>query len=156
MAARWFAPRGTDPTAVLDFANNYAGFSMFTEPMEVFRKRCRRHLYRRLGAWRGCEGGSRRTQKNIRRQHQVNKELLAVANSGGVQHCLPAHRGEEITADARAPRDEIFDEAENRLHAQKAVMVTLIGGQFDFCCNAALKNGMPHCNVIFILSATNY
>ena len=44
-----------------------------------------------------------------------------------VQHCLPAHRGEEITADVfEAHADEIFDEAENRLHAQKAVLVTLM------------------------------
>ena len=44
-----------------------------------------------------------------------------------VQHCLPAHRGEEITAEVfEAHADEIFDEAENRLHAQKAVMVTLM------------------------------
>ena len=41
-----------------------------------------------------------------------------------VQHCLPAHRGEEITEDIfEAHADEIFEEAENRLHAQKAVMV---------------------------------
>ena len=46
-----------------------------------------------------------------------------------VQHCLPAHRGEEITADVfEAHADEIFEEAENRLHAQKAVMVLLMGG----------------------------
>lgn len=45
-----------------------------------------------------------------------------------VLHCLPAHRGEEITAEVfEAHADEIFQEAENRLHAQKAVMVTLMG-----------------------------
>ena len=44
-----------------------------------------------------------------------------------VQHCLPAYRGEEITADVfESHADEIFDEAENRLHAQKAVLVTLM------------------------------
>ncbi len=60
--------------------------------------------------------------------YQVNKELLAVANEGCmVQHCLPAHRGEEITADVfEEHANEIFDEAENRLHAQKAVMVMLM------------------------------
>jgi len=60
--------------------------------------------------------------------YQVNKELLAVANKDCmVQHCLPAHRGEEITADVfEAHADEIFEEAENRLHAQKAVMVKLM------------------------------
>ena len=45
-----------------------------------------------------------------------------------VLHCLPAHRGEEITADVlEAHANEIFEEAENRLHAQKAVMVALMG-----------------------------
>lgn len=44
-----------------------------------------------------------------------------------VQHCLPAHRGEEITEDVfESHADEIFEEAENRLHAQKALMVKLM------------------------------
>ena len=44
-----------------------------------------------------------------------------------VQHCLPAHRGEEITAEVfESHAHEIFDEAENRLHAQKAVMATVM------------------------------
>ncbi len=60
--------------------------------------------------------------------YQVNDALLAAAHEGCmVQHCLPAHRGEEITAEVfEAHAKEIFDEAENRLHAQKAVMVTLM------------------------------
>ena len=59
---------------------------------------------------------------------QVNAELMALANKGAmVQHCLPAHRGEEITAEVLdAHANEIFEEAENRLHAQKAVMVKLL------------------------------
>ncbi|MBQ1536963.1 MAG: ornithine carbamoyltransferase [Ruminococcus sp.] len=59
---------------------------------------------------------------------QVNDELMSVTNEGCmVQHCLPAHREEEITAKVfEAHADEIFDEAENRLHAQKAVMVKLM------------------------------
>ena len=50
---------------------------------------------------------------------------MAVTNEKAmVMHCLPAHRGEEITAEVlEAHANEIFDEAENRLHAQKAVMV---------------------------------
>ncbi len=56
--------------------------------------------------------------------YQINAQLLAEANEGCiVMHCLPAHRGEEITEDVlEAQADVIFDEAENRLHAQKAVM----------------------------------
>ena len=62
--------------------------------------------------------------------YQINDALLSVANDGCmVQHCLPAHRGEEITAEVfEAHANEIFDEAENRLHAQKAVMAILMGG----------------------------
>ena len=60
--------------------------------------------------------------------YQVNAELMALAKADAmVMHCLPAHRGEEITADVlEAHANEIFDEAENRLHAQKAVMVELM------------------------------
>lgn len=60
--------------------------------------------------------------------YQVNAGLMALANPGCmVQHCLPAHRGEEITAEVfEAHAQEIFDEAENRLHAQKAVMCLLM------------------------------
>ncbi len=60
--------------------------------------------------------------------YQVNAALLGAAHADCmVQHCLPAHRGEEITAEVfEAHAGEIFDEAENRLHAQKAVMVTLM------------------------------
>jgi len=61
---------------------------------------------------------------------QINAELMKLANPEAiVLHCLPAHRGEEITADVlEAQADVIFEEAENRLHAQKAVMALLIGG----------------------------
>ena len=60
--------------------------------------------------------------------YQVNDAVMAAANEGAmVLHCLPAHREEEITAKVfEAHANEIFDEAENRLHAQKAVMVKLM------------------------------
>ncbi|MBR5707756.1 MAG: ornithine carbamoyltransferase [Oscillospiraceae bacterium] len=60
--------------------------------------------------------------------YQVSAELMARTNPGCmVLHCLPAHRGEEITDEVfEAHANEIFDEAENRLHAQKAVMVKLM------------------------------
>ena len=59
---------------------------------------------------------------------QINKELMAVADKNAmVLHCLPAHRGEEITAEVLEEHaDSIFDESENRLHAQKAVLVKLM------------------------------
>lgn len=61
--------------------------------------------------------------------YQVNKELFAHAKSDAVfMHCLPAYRGFEVTEDViDGPQSVIFDEAENRLHAQKAVMATLMG-----------------------------
>jgi ornithine carbamoyltransferase len=49
-----------------------------------------------------------------------------------VLHCLPAHRGEEIAEDVlEGPRSAVFDEAENRLHAQKALLLMLLGGRED-------------------------
>jgi ornithine carbamoyltransferase len=64
-------------------------------------------------------------RREIFRSYQINEALLAHANSDvGVMHCLPAHRGEEITDEvADGPRSWLFDQAENRLHAQKAILV---------------------------------
>ena len=61
--------------------------------------------------------------------YQVNKELMGVAKADAmVLHCLPAYREQEITNEVfEEHADEIFDEAENRLHAQKAVQVKLMG-----------------------------
>ena len=62
---------------------------------------------------------------------QINEKIMSAANPGAmVQHCLPAHRGEEISAEVfESHAEEIFEEAENRLHAQKAVMVKLMQRQ---------------------------
>ena len=64
-------------------------------------------------------------RKKIFKGYQINSDVMAVAKSDAmVMHCLPAHREEEITAEVfEAHANEIFDEAENRLHAQKAVLV---------------------------------
>ncbi|WP_163538918.1 ornithine carbamoyltransferase [Gracilibacillus sp. YIM 98692] len=61
--------------------------------------------------------------------YQVNKDLLAYAKEDAIfMHCLPAHRGEEVTADIiDGPQSVVFQEAENRLHAQKALMIALMG-----------------------------
>jgi ornithine carbamoyltransferase len=62
--------------------------------------------------------------------YQVNKDLLAAAHPDAVVlHCLPAHRGEEITDEVMdGPQSAVFDQAENRLHAQKALLAWLLGG----------------------------
>lgn len=61
--------------------------------------------------------------------YQINDSIMALAKSDAlVMHCLPAHREEEITSKVfEEHANEIFEEAENRLHAQKAVMVKLMG-----------------------------
>ena len=60
--------------------------------------------------------------------YQINSGLLSIAKKDCiVMHCLPAHRGEEITAEVMdGPQSAVFDQAENRLHAQKAVLYTLL------------------------------
>ncbi|MBQ9415506.1 MAG: ornithine carbamoyltransferase [Clostridia bacterium] len=70
------------------------------------------------------------TRKKVFREYQINARVMQAAKPDAiVLHCLPAHRGEEITEDVlEAHAKEIFDEAENRLHAQKAVLVRLLGG----------------------------
>ena len=68
-------------------------------------------------------------RREIFRGYQINADVVAnAAPEALVLHCLPAHRGEEITAEVfEAHAKEIFDEAENRLHAQKAVLVKVMG-----------------------------
>jgi ornithine carbamoyltransferase len=67
---------------------------------------------------------------NLLMPYQVNARLMARAKPDAIfMHCLPAHRGEEVTADViDGPRSVVFDEAENRLHAQKAILLWALGG----------------------------
>ena len=61
--------------------------------------------------------------------YQVNADLMKLAAPNAIfLHCLPAHRGEEVTAEViDGEKSKIFDEAENRLHAQKAVLLWCLG-----------------------------
>jgi len=62
-------------------------------------------------------------------RYQVNAALMAASPNAVVMHCLPAHRGEEITSDVMdGPRSIIFEQSENRLHAQKALLAELLAG----------------------------
>ena len=120
-------PDGYKPDGrVLDFAEKHAEFSMFTEPMDAAEGAD--VIFTDVWASMGQEGESEQRKAVFGGKYQVNEKLLSAANSGCmVQHCLPAHRDEEITAEVfEAHANEIFDEAENRLHAQKAVMVALM------------------------------
>ena len=127
MAVSVACPEGYDPDSqVLDFAKPYQTFALCRNPLEAAADAD--VIFTDVWASMGQEDEAAERRKVFEGVYQVNKQLLSVANSGCmVQHCLPAHRGEEITADVfEAHADEIFDEAENRLHAQKAVMVTLM------------------------------
>ena len=86
-------------------------------------------LYTDVWASMGQEGEAEE-RKKIFKDYQINDSVVEVSNEGVmVLHCLPAHRGEEITAKVLEEHaDEIFDEAENRLHAQKAVLVKCMAG----------------------------
>ena len=83
-------------------------------------------VYTDVWASMGQEGEAEQRKKDFA-GYQVNDKLMGVTNNAMVLHCLPAHRGEEITDEVfEAHANEIFDEAENRLHAEKAVMVKLM------------------------------
>jgi ornithine carbamoyltransferase len=86
-------------------------------------------IYTDVWASMGQEMEAQRRAKAFR-DYQLNRTVVAMAKSDAVvMHCLPAHRGEEITDDVlESPQCVAFDQAENRLHVQKAVMVWLING----------------------------
>jgi ornithine carbamoyltransferase len=66
---------------------------------------------------------------NLLRPYQVNAKLMAAASRDAIfMHCLPAHRGEEVTDEVMdGPQSVVFDEAENRLHAQKGILAWCLG-----------------------------
>ena len=74
-------------------------------------------------------GDDSEVQSTLLTPYQVNAELMKKAAPGAIfLHCLPAHRGEEVTAEViDGPQSKVFDEAENRLHVQKAVLLWCLG-----------------------------
>ena len=113
---------------IIDFAHNeYPGmFEMTNDPLTAAMNAD--VVFTDVYASMGQESEAEARLKAFK-GFQVNSDLMAVTNKGCmVQHCLPAHREEEITNEVfEAHADEIFEEAENRLHAQKAVLVKLMG-----------------------------
>ena len=111
---------------ILDFAQPTGRFEWTDDPMKAAEGAD--VVYTDVWASMGQEGEAAQRQKDFA-GFQVNQTLMERTNPGCmVLHCLPAHRGEEVTGDVmEAHAKEIFDEAENRLHAQKAVMVKVIG-----------------------------
>jgi ornithine carbamoyltransferase len=86
-------------------------------------------LYTDVWASMGQEEESDQRKKTFAR-YQVNDETIGLASEEAiVMHCLPAHRGEEISASAiDGPRSVVWDQAENRMHAQKAILSWLLVG----------------------------
>ncbi|MBD9061167.1 MAG: ornithine carbamoyltransferase [Ruminococcaceae bacterium] len=120
-------PEGYYPDqTIIDFAKQYPGkFQIVNDPVQAAADAD--VLYTDVWASMGQEGEAEK-RKQIFKGYQINDAVMASAKSDAmVLHCLPAHREEEITAKVfEQHANEIFDEAENRLHAQKAVMVRLM------------------------------
>ena len=114
------------PKEILDFAKEYGDkFQMTNVPAEAAKDAD--VLITDVWASMGQEGEAEKRKKAFA-GYQINDDLMAVAHEDAmVLHCLPAHREEEITEKVfEGHANEIFEEAENRLHAQKAVMVKLM------------------------------
>ena len=124
-------PKGYEPDAdIVAWANETGKFTLTTDIFEAAKDAD--VLYTDVWASMGEEAEAEE-RKKIFAGYQINSELMAVAHPDAmVLHCLPAHREEEITAEVfEAHADEIFEEAENRLHAQKAVLVKLMKEQYQ-------------------------
>ncbi len=120
-------PKGYEPhPTVLEYAKAYGSKFTLTESVKEAARDCDA-LFTDVWSSMGMESEIEQ-RKQLFKDYQINADVMAVANKDAmVQHCLPAHRGEEITDDVfEAHANEIFDEAENRLHAQKAIMATLM------------------------------
>ena len=111
---------------VLDFTKKYGNMYMMTDNI-LEAAQGADVLFTDVWASMGQEAEAAE-RRRVFEGYQINSEVVSVsAPDVMVQHCLPAHRGEEITAEVfEAHADELFEEAENRLHAQKAVMVKLM------------------------------
>ena len=126
MAVSIGCPDGYKPDAeIMKWASENGDFTCTSDILEAAKGAD--VLYTDVWASMGQESEAEE-RKKIFDGYQINDSVMAVANEGAmVLHCLPAHREEEITAKVfEEHAKEIFEEAENRLHAQKAVLVKLL------------------------------
>jgi ornithine carbamoyltransferase len=101
-----------------------ARLSWSEDPVEAVRGA--HFVYTDVWASMGQEAEAE-ARRRIFRRYQLNAELLSHAPDAWILHCLPAHRGEEVTDEViDGPRSIVFDQAENRLHAQKAILERLL------------------------------
>lgn len=120
-------PKGYEPDAkIMEWAKENGEFVCTDNILEAAENAD--VLYTDVWASMGQESEAQE-RKKIFAKYQINDEVMSVAKKDAmVQHCLPAHRGEEIAANVfEAHAAELFDEAENRLHVQKAVLVKCMG-----------------------------
>lgn len=124
-------PKGYEPDEhVLEFAKDFKDFELTNDCIKAIQDAD--VVITDTWASMGMES-EKEKRANDFAGFQVNVELMNYAKANAmVQHCLPAYRGQEITEKVfEAHADEIFEEAENRLHAQKAVMVQLMKEKED-------------------------
>lgn len=120
-------PRGYEPNAeILERAKGAANIVTTHDPREAVEGAD--VVNTDVWASMGQEEESARRARDFA-GYCVSDELMELASERSIfLHCLPAHRGEEVTEEViEGPRSRVFDEAENRLHAQKAIMVRLMG-----------------------------
>jgi ornithine carbamoyltransferase len=125
-------PPGFEPDAAVQAAVRRLGGRLTITPEPLDAVRGADVLYTDVWVSMGQERERERRLETFSR-YQVNETLLSVAKPEAlVMHCLPAHRGEEITDAVLDGRNSIvLDQAENRLHAQKAIILDLLGGSLD-------------------------
>ena len=133
MNVRVASPVGYEPDpAIVERAKTIAGNQsevLVTQDPEVAAKGAH-VLYTDVWASMGQESEAE-SRLPVFQPYQVNDQLLSLADSKAiVLHCLPAHRGEEITeAVLEGSQSRVWDEAENRLHAQKALLACVLGAE---------------------------
>jgi ornithine carbamoyltransferase len=123
-------PKGYDPDArILERGRKKApkGVSLFRDPVQAVKNAD--VVYTDVWASMGQES-EQEARAKVFEGYQVNRKLMQHAKPDAiVMHCLPAHRGEEISAEILdGPRSVVWDEAENRLHVQKAILEILLTG----------------------------